>query len=108
VRHQTVTTRRTEEPERDALSLIGRSAAEIIAQDDLARALSRGDVEAVREARRTAKVARLEAQLAGAVEALREIKARADRIVAGEFGGLDAAGDISDMARRGLRAAGER
>ena len=42
----------------------------------------------------------------GAVEALREIKARCDQIVAGEFGGLRAARDFSEIAGRAIDAAG--
>ena len=36
-------------------------------------------------------------------EALLSIKARCDRIIAGEFGGVDAALDMSNEARRALR-----
>lgn len=49
--------------------------------------------------------------LAGEVERLREaltgIQARCDRIVAGEFGGLEAALEMSNEARRALRTGEE-
>jgi hypothetical protein len=46
---------------------------------------------------------RVEAENARLRGALERIKERADRIVAGEFGGLDAALEISNEARRALR-----
>jgi hypothetical protein len=49
-----------------------------------------------------AQVELLQEHMKWAVGALREIKARCARIVAGEFGGLDAAGEMSSIADRAL------
>jgi hypothetical protein len=49
---------------------------------------------------------RIAADYRGAVEALTQIKDRCDRIVAGEFGGLDAAGDMSRIVARALNQLG--